>query len=80
MNKFVYLFNEGNSEMKEILGGKGANLAEMTKIGLPVPFGFTISTQACNNYYEAGKKISEEVKEQILAALADIRRKVRVKN
>jgi pyruvate, orthophosphate dikinase len=70
MTKFVYLFNEGNSEMKEILGGKGANLAEMTRIGLPVPFGFTISTQACNNYYEAGKQISEEVKEQILSALA----------
>ena len=77
MTKFVYLFNEGNSEMKEILGGKGANLAEMTRIGLPVPFGFTISTQACNNYYEAGKQISEEVKEQILSALASIRRGVR---
>ena len=72
MTKFVYLFNEGNSEMKEILGGKGANLAEMTRIGLPVPFGFTISTQACNNYYEAGKQISEEVKEQILSALATL--------
>ena len=72
MNKFVYLFNEGNSEMKEILGGKGANLAEMTRIGLPVPFGFTISTQACNNYYEAGKQISEKVKEQILSALATL--------
>ena len=69
MTKFVYLFNEGNSEMKEILGGKGANLAEMTRIGLPVPFGFTISTQACNNYYEAGKQISEEVKEQIFLLL-----------
>ena len=72
MTKFVYLFNEGNSEMKEILGGKGANLAEMTRIGLPVPFGFTISTQACNNYYEAGKQISEEVKGQILSALATL--------
>ena len=60
MKKFVYLFNEGNSDMKELLGGKGANLAEMTKIGLPVPFGFTISTQACNDYYEAGKRISDE--------------------
>jgi pyruvate,orthophosphate dikinase len=56
MTKFVYLFSEGNSEIKDLLGGKGANLAEMTKIGLPVPFGFTISTQACNDYYEAGKK------------------------
>jgi phosphoenolpyruvate synthase/pyruvate phosphate dikinase len=77
MTKFVYLFNEGNSEMKEILGGKGANLAEMTRIGLPVPFGFTISTQACNNYYEAGKQISEEVKEQILSALATLEEEIR---
>ncbi len=69
MSRFVYSFNEGNSEMKELLGGKGANLAEMTNIGLPVPFGFTISTQACNDYYEAGKKISNEVETQILAAL-----------
>lgn len=65
----MYLFNEGNSEMKDLLGGKGANLAEMTNIGLPVPFGFTITTQACNDYYEAGKKISDRVKEQTLAAL-----------
>jgi len=56
MEKYVYLFNEGNSDMRNILGGKGANLAEMTNIGLPVPFGFTISTQACNDYYKAGKK------------------------
>ncbi|WP_428908509.1 pyruvate, phosphate dikinase [Niallia sp. Krafla_26] len=69
MTKFVYLFNEGNSEMKNLLGGKGANLAEMTNIGLPVPFGFTISTQACNDYYQAGKQISKEVKEQIDVAL-----------
>ena len=65
MKKFVYLFNEGNSEMKEFTWGKRANLAEMTNIGLPVPFGFTISTQACNDYYEAGKKISENVEDQI---------------
>ncbi|WP_071459776.1 pyruvate, phosphate dikinase [Bacillus massilinigeriensis] len=70
MTKFVYMFNEGNSEMKEILGGKGANLAEMTKISLPVPFGFTISTQACNAYYDADKKIPVEVKDQVLDALA----------
>src|SRR3954466_15002213 len=75
MNKFVYLFNEGNSEMKDLLGGKGANLAEMTKIGLPVPFGFTISTQACNDYYDAGKKISEHVEEQILSALLTLEEK-----
>ena len=75
MKKFVYLFNEGNSEMKELLGGKGANLAEMTNIGLPVPFGFTISTQACNDYYEAGKKISENVEKQISDCITNIRRK-----
>jgi pyruvate, orthophosphate dikinase len=75
MKKFVYLFNEGNSEMKELLGGKGANLAEMTKIGLPVPFGFTISTEACNDYYEAGKKISENVNKQILDSLQTLEEK-----
>jgi pyruvate, orthophosphate dikinase len=69
MSKFVYLFNEGHSGMKEILGGKGANLAEMTRIGLPVPFGFTISTEACNSYYEAGKSIPAEVTAQVLDAL-----------
>jgi pyruvate, orthophosphate dikinase len=69
MSKFVYLFNEGHSGMKEILGGKGANLAEMTRIGLPVPFGFTISTEACNSYYEAGKNIPAEVTAQVLDAL-----------
>lgn len=70
MKKFVYMFNEGNSGMKELLGGKGANLAEMTSIGLPVPYGFTISTEACNDYYEAGKMISPDVKDQILQSLA----------
>ncbi|MGG5254055.1 pyruvate, phosphate dikinase [Neobacillus sp. SM06] len=70
MQKYVYLFNEGNSGMRDVLGGKGANLAEMTKIGLPVPFGFTISTQACNAYYQAGKKIPSEVEKQTLASLA----------
>lgn len=75
MSKFVYLFNEGNSGMKEILGGKGANLAEMTRIGLPVPFGFTISTEACNAYYDAGKTIPAEVKAQILEALGELEEK-----
>lgn len=75
MSKFVYLFNEGNSGMKEILGGKGANLAEMTRIGLPVPFGFTISTEACNAYYEAGKTIPAEVQAQVLEALAELEAK-----
>ncbi len=75
MKKFVYLFNEGHSEMKELLGGKGANLAEMTRIGLPVPFGFTISTEACNAYYDAGKKISIDVEMQILEALSRLEEK-----
>lgn len=75
MSKFVYLFNEGNSGMKEILGGKGANLAEMTRIGLPVPFGFTISTEACNSYYDAGKTIPAEVQAQVLEALGELEAK-----
>jgi pyruvate, orthophosphate dikinase len=75
MSKFVYLFNEGNSGMKEILGGKGANLAEMTRIGLPVPFGFTISTEACNAYYDAGKTITAEVQAQVLEALGELEEK-----
>jgi pyruvate, orthophosphate dikinase len=75
MSKFVYLFNEGNSGMKEILGGKGANLAEMTHIGLPVPFGFTISTEACNAYYDAGKTITPEVQAQVLEALGELEEK-----
>ena len=72
MQNYVYLFDEGNSSMRDLLGGKGANLAEMTKIGLPVPFGFTISTKACNAYYQAGKKISIDVEKQIFAALASL--------
>lgn len=76
MKKFVYLFQEGNSEMRELLGGKGANLAEMTRIGLPVPFGFTISTQACNAYYEEGKKIPEEVEKQVLESLLSLEEKM----
>ncbi len=67
--KYVYLFSEGNEKMKELLGGKGANLAEMTNIGMPVPFGFTVTTEACNRYYEDGKKIAPEVVEQIFKAL-----------
>ena len=65
MHKYVYLFSEGNADMRELLGGKGANLAEMTKIGLPVPQGFTISTEACTKYYEDGKEISEDIQKQI---------------
>ena len=69
--KYVYLFSEGNATMRELLGGKGANLAEMTKIGLPVPQGFTVSTEACTRYYEDGKTIGEDIVEQIYAALAE---------
>ena len=65
-HKYVYLFSEGNGSMRELLGGKGANLAEMTKIGLPVPQGFTISTEACTQYYEDGRKINDEIQAQIL--------------
>jgi len=64
-NKWVYLFSEGNANMRELLGGKGANLAEMTKIGLPVPQGFTITTEACTQYYEDGREINEEIQGQI---------------
>ena len=65
MKKFIYLFNEGNKNMKELLGGKGANLAEMTNIGLPVPQGFTITTEACSEFYNQDKKIWNELKEEI---------------
>jgi pyruvate, orthophosphate dikinase len=68
--KYVYLFTEGNANMRELLGGKGANLAEMTNIGLPVPQGFTISTEACTRYYTDGKVIAPDIEEQIYAALA----------
>ena len=67
--KYVYLFTEGNANMRELLGGKGANLAEMTNLGLPVPQGFTISTEACTRYYEDGKTIAPEIMEQINTAL-----------
>ncbi|PGT56719.1 pyruvate, phosphate dikinase [Priestia megaterium] len=75
MSKFVYMFDEGNGVKKEILGGKGANLAEMTRIGLPVPYGFTISTEACNSYYNAGKSISSEVEFQIVESLKKLEEK-----
>ena len=64
--KYVYLFTEGDASMRELLGGKGANLAEMTKIGLPVPQGFTISTEACTQYYEDGRKINDEIMNEIM--------------
>ena len=67
--KYVYLFKEGNANMRELLGGKGANLAEMTNLGLPIPQGFTVSTEACTEYYKDGKTINEEIQNQIFEAL-----------
>ena len=75
MEKYVYLFQEGNKDMRNLLGGKGANLAEMTNIGLPVPSGFTVTTEACNKYYEDGKKLSSEVIDQIKEALVKLEEK-----
>ena len=66
MKKYVYLFREGNASMRELLGGKGANLAEMTNIGLPVPQGFTVTTEACTQYYEDGRRINDEIRGQIM--------------
>jgi len=72
VKKFVYKFQEGTLEMKSLLGGKGANLAEMTRIGLPVPAGFTVTTEACNQYYEHNSQIWSELKEEILSQLRDL--------
>ena len=72
MKKFVYSFNEGSKDMKDLLGGKGANLAEMTKIGLPVPFGFTVTTEACNRYYDEGKKIGDDIVASIFEKLEEL--------
>ena len=72
--KYVYLFSEGNGSMRELLGGKGANLAEMTNLGMPVPQGFTITTEACTQYYEDGRSINDEIKTQVYEALAEIER------
>ena len=71
-NKFVYLFSEGSASMKELLGGKGANLAEMTKIGLPVPQGFTVTTEACNRYYDDGKVVADDIVTEIMQNLAEL--------
>ena len=71
-HKYVYLFTEGNGSMRELLGGKGANLAEMTSLGMPVPQGFTISTEACTKYYEDGRSINDEIMGQVYEALAKI--------
>ena len=70
MAKWVYLFKEGKADMKNLLGGKGANLAEMTNLGLPIPQGFIVTTEACTDYYNSGKKITDEIRSQIFAALA----------
>ena len=72
MNKWVYNFKEGGADMKNLLGGKGANLAEMTNLGLPIPQGFTVTTEACTDYYKQGKTISAEIQEQIFKSLADL--------
>ena len=71
-HKYVYLFSEGNGSMRELLGGKGANLAEMTNLGMPVPYGFTVSTEACTRYYDDGKVIGEDIQEQIYEGLAKL--------
>ena len=70
--KYVYLFNEGNGGMRNLLGGKGANLAEMTSIGIPVPQGFTVTTEACNKYYDDGKKIAEEIVGEIHEKMTEL--------
>ena len=76
MTKYVYLFKEGNANMRNLLGGKGANLAEMTNLGLPVPQGFTITTEACTRYYEDGKVIGDDIIEQIYDALAKTEKEI----
>ena len=72
MTKFVYSFKEGNADMRNLLGGKGANLAEMTNLGLPIPQGFTVTTEACTDYYNNGKKISDDIQAQIFEALKEL--------
>ena len=72
MAKWVYLFEEGNADMRNLLGGKGANLAEMTNLGLPIPQGFTVTTEACTDYYNSGRQITDEIQGQIFEALADL--------
>ncbi len=74
MTKYVYAFKEGNKDMRNLLGGKGANLAEMTGIGLPVPRGFTVTTEACIKYYDDGEDISQEIKDEILEHLEDLQK------
>lgn len=73
--KYVYLFSEGDASMKNLLGGKGANLAEMTKLGFPVPQGFTVTTEACTRYYDDGRKIAPEIIDEIRDTLACLHEK-----
>ncbi len=75
MTKWVYMFNEGSADMRNLLGGKGANLAEMTNLGLPIPQGFTVTTEACTDYYNSGKVIKDEIKNQIFDALRKLEEK-----
>ena len=75
MAKWVYSFEEGSADMRNLLGGKGANLAEMTNLGLPIPQGFTVTTEACTDYYAKGKQISDEIREQIFTALSQLEEK-----
>ena len=70
--KWVYMFTEGNATMRNLLGGKGANLAEMTGLGLPVPQGFTVTTEACTQYYEDGRQINDEIMDQIMTAMTKL--------
>ena len=77
--KYVYQFAEGNAKMRELLGGKGANLAEMTNIGLPVPYGFTVTTEACTQYYEDGKQINDDIKAEIMENIAKLEEKAGMK-
>lgn len=72
MKKYVYSFNEGAKDMRELLGGKGANLAEMSRIGLPVPFGFTVTTEACGRYYEEDQTIAEDIRAAIAEKIQDL--------
>ena len=71
-HKYVYLFSEGDATMRNLLGGKGANLAEMTNLGLPVPQGFTVTTEACTKYYEDGRVIAQEIVDQIHNAMSEL--------
>ena len=72
MTKYVYAFKEGNKDMRNLLGGKGANLAEMASLGLPVPNGFTITTEACTAYYKDGKTIAKEIQDEIFEHLNEL--------